>query len=437
MEVNFVQALRNIEKEKDIPREILEDIIEQALISAYKRHFGTVGEIHVEIQWEGGKAAVFARKVVVENVENPHLEMSLEEARQLDPTVKVGESLDIEVTPEDFGRIAAQTAKQVVIQRIREVEREIIYEEFSEREGEVVTGVVQRRDGRSVFINLGKIEAILPPYEQMPLDDYRFGERLKVYIVEVKRTTKTPNVLVSRTHPGLLRRLFELEVPEVHEGVVEIKSVAREAGARSKAAVASRQDNVDPVGACVGHRGNRVQAMVDELRGEKIDIVRWSEDMNRYLASALSPAKVSRVLLEEEQQAATVIVPDTQLSLAIGKEGQNVRLAARLTGWRIDIRSETQIAQGEAAPAEAAAAEAAAEPSEEPVAEEETAEQEAQPEESAAQTAEATEAPEMPEQPVPPAEQEEAEPESVSEEEPKAEPEDVPEQEPAEKDSSA
>jgi N utilization substance protein A len=257
------------------------------------------------------------------------------------------------VTPEDFGRIAAKTAKQVVVQRIREAEREIIFEEFCEREGEVITGVVQRREGRSVFINMGRAEALLPPSEQMMLDGYRFGERLKVYVVEVKRTTRQPHLLVSRTHPGLVRRLFELEVPEVHDGVVEIKALAREAGARTKVAVSSRQANVDPVGACVGHRGSRVQAVVDELRGEKIDIVRWSDDMARYIASALSPAKVNEVYTDDANQACTVVVPDNQLSLAIGKEGQNVRLAARLTGWRIDIRSESQMREMAAAEREA------------------------------------------------------------------------------------
>ncbi len=269
-----------------------------------------------------------------------------------------GEYLDIEVSPADFGRIAAQTAKQVVAQRIREAERDIIYSEFSSRDGDVVTGVIQRREGRTgtVAIDLGKVEGVLPPSEQSPLDAYRFGERLKVYIVEVKRTTKTPRVLVSRSHPGLLRRLFELEVPELQEGVVEIRAQAREAGARSKVAVWSRQENVDPVGACVGHRGARVQAVVDELRGEKVDIVRWSDDPAKYVASALSPAKVSRVSVDEATRSATVVAPDNQLSLAIGREGQNVRLAARLTGWRIDIRSETQIAQMEAEAAARAAA---------------------------------------------------------------------------------
>ena len=358
MQVDFVQALRDIGREKEIPLETLSEIIEAALVSAYKKHYGATCEIHVDIDWDEGSAMVFSRKRVVEHVENPHVEMSLADARRLDPTVEEGEYLDIEVAPSEFGRIAAQTAKQVVAQRIREAEREIIYEEFSNRDGDVVTGVVQRREGRTVLVDIGRVEAVLPASEQSPLDSYRTGERIKVYILEVKRTTRTPRVLVSRSHPGLLRRLFELEVPEVHEGIVELKAQAREAGARSKAAVVSKQENVDPVGACVGHRGSRVQAVVDELRGEKVDIVRWSDDPPKYVASALSPAKVSRVIIDEQTRSATVIAPENQLSLAIGREGQNVRLAARLTGWRIDIRSEAQIAEQEAA-ARAAEAEIA------------------------------------------------------------------------------
>ncbi len=363
MQVDFVQALRDIGREKDIPLETLSEIIEAALVSAYKKHFGASCEIHVDIDWDNGTAAVFCRKQIVEHVENPHTEMALADARRLDPTVEEHEYLDIEVSPQEFGRIAAQTAKQVVAQRIREAERDIIYEEFSNRDGDVVTGVVQRRDGRTVFIDMGKVEAVLPGSEQSPIDSYRPGERLKVYILEVKRTTKIPRVLVSRSHPGLLRKLFELEVPEVHEGIVEMRAQAREAGHRSKVAVVSKQENVDPVGACVGHRGSRVQAVVDELRGEKVDIVRWSDEPAKYVASALSPARVSRVIIDEETRSATVVAPDNQLSLAIGREGQNVRLAARLTGWRIDIRSEAQMAEqaAEAVASEAEGTEPAAE----------------------------------------------------------------------------
>jgi len=388
MQMDFVQALRDIGREKDIPLETLSEIIEAALVSAYKKHHGAACEIHVDIDWDNGTATVFTRKRVVEHVENPHMEMSLAEARRLDPTVEEGEYLDLEVMPSEFGRIAAQTAKQVVAQRIREAERQIIYEEFSNRDGDVVTGVVQRREGRTVFIDLGKVEAVLPASEQSAMDSYRFGERLKVYILEVKRTTKTPRVLVSRSHPGLLRRLFELEVPEVHEGIVEIKVQAREAGTRSKIAVTSHQENVDPVGACVGHRGSRVQAVVDELRGEKVDIVRWSDDPARYVASALSPAKVSRVIIDEGTRSATVVAPDNQLSLAIGREGQNVRLAARLTGWRIDIRSEAQMAEQAAAVAVAAEPTSAEAPSEVAAPEEESPALAAQEEAVGAQVAE-------------------------------------------------
>jgi N utilization substance protein A len=355
MHIDLVQALRDIEKEKDIPFEQLREITETALISAYRKHYGASGEIHIEIDLEDHRAAVYARKLIVEKVENPHSEMSLLEAKKLDPSITLGESMDIEVTPEDFGRIAAQTAKQVMLQRIREAEREILFEEFSARGGEVLTGTVHRREGRTIFINLGKTEGILPASEQMTLDSYRPGERLKLYVLEVKRTTRTPRILLSRSHPGLLRRLFELEVPEIHDGVVEIRAIAREAGARSKIAVSSRQENVDPVGACVGHRGNRVQSVVEELRGEKIDIVRWHDEPGRLVAESLKPAGVSYVVLDEANQAAIAVVRDSQLSLAIGKEGQNVRLAVRLTGWKIDIRSDAQVKPetGEAIPPEA------------------------------------------------------------------------------------
>ena len=389
MQVDLVQALRDIEKEKDIPFDQLREITEAALISAYRKHYGATGEIHVEIDMDYHRAAVYARKLVVERVQNTHSEMSLIEANKLDPAVQLGESMDMEVTPADFGRIAAQTAKQVMLQRIREAEREILYEEFSARAGEVITGTVQRREGRTIFINLGKTEGILPASEQSPLDSYRPGERVKTFVLEVKRTTRTPRILLSRSHPGLLRRLFDLEVPEIHDGVVEIKSIARESGARSKVGVSSRQENVDPVGACVGHRGNRVQAVVDELRGEKIDIVRWHEEPGRFVAESLKPARVSYVVLDETNHAATAVVSENQLSLAIGKEGQNVRLAVRLTGWKIDIRSETQLRGPEAQP------ETAAEPASEPVPEQVGAEEiveiepsvpeaEAQPVESAA-----------------------------------------------------
>lgn len=354
MNGDFLRALEQIEKEKGIPIDTLIETVEAALVSAYKKNFGAIGDVRVEIDQERGQWRVFARRQVVAEPDNPHGQVSLAEAQQRKPDIAIGDWLDEDVTPENFGRIAAQTAKQVLVQRIREAEREIVFDEFSARAGEVVTGEVQRKDNRNVFISLGRVEALLPPREQVPSEAYRFGDRLKVLIVDVRKTTKSPQVVVSRSHPDLLKRLFELEVPEVEEGIVEIKSVAREAGARSKVAVASRDPQVDAVGACVGHRGARVQAIVDELDGEKIDIVRWAPEIEEYLASALSPAKVSRVIANEQGLSATVIVPDNQLSLAIGRRGQNVRLAARLTGWKIDIRSEAQYAEQLAAELEAA-----------------------------------------------------------------------------------
>lgn len=345
MNADFLDALRQIEKEKEIPLEVLLSAIESALETAYKKNYAATGDIRVRVSSSKGGFHVYCQKDVVEEVENEHTEISVQEARQYDPEVKQGDIIEIEVTPENFGRIAAQTAKQVVVQRIREAERERVYEEFGERIGEVLTGTVQRREGRNVLVNLGKIEALLPPAEQVPTEPYRFNDRIKVYVLEVRRTPKGPQVVVSRTHPSLIRRLFELEVPEIAEGIVVIKSVAREPGARTKVAVHSTDDKVDPMGACVGHRGTRVQSVVNELYDEKIDIVRWNENIEKFIAEALSPAKAISVTCDEETKTALVIMPDNQLSLAIGKSGQNVRLAARLTGWRIDIRSESQVAR--------------------------------------------------------------------------------------------
>jgi len=338
-----MQAFEQLGKEKGISPEILFDAVEAALISAYKRNFSSAQNVRVSMDRATGEIHVYARKTVVEEVTDPRLEMSLEEARKIDPRYEVNDVVEIEVTPKNFGRIAAQTAKQVVVQRIREAERGIIYEEFSNRESDILTGIVQRIEGKNVYIDLGRAEAILAPSEQIPGEVYHHGDRIKVYIVEVKKTTKGPQILVSRTHPGLLKRLFELEVPEIHDGIVEIKSVAREPGSRSKIAVYSRDEDVDPVGACVGHKGMRVQTIVNELKGEKIDIVKWSPDPAKYIANALSPAKVISVEINEAEKISKVIVPDYQLSLAIGKEGQNARLAAKLTGWKIDIKSESQV----------------------------------------------------------------------------------------------
>lgn len=342
MNGDFIDALRQIEREKDIPFEQLIETIESALVSAYRRAFTDGAEIKLRMDSKGRGLRPVLQKQVVEVVENPHRELSLKDAQRRSPVAKIGDIIEMDLPQDGFGRIAAQTAKQVVVQRIREAEREKVYDEFAHRVGEVITGVVQRREQRNAFVLLGKVEALLPYSEQVPGEPYRFNDRLKIYLLEVKRTTKGPQVIVSRSHPSLIRRLFELEVPEIEDGTVVIKSVAREAGHRSKIAVASTEDKVDPVGACVGHRGSRVQAVVNELYGEKIDIIRWHDSAADFIRESLSPAKPMSVTINDEAKSAYVVVPDTQLSLAIGKEGQNVRLAARLTGWRIDIRSEMQ-----------------------------------------------------------------------------------------------
>jgi len=342
MNQELIEALQVLEKERGVDFDILVEAIEAALISAYKKNFGTLQNVRVAFDRETGDIKVFSRKTIVEEVTDPRTEIALSEARKMDPRYELEDVVETEVTPRNFGRIAAQTAKQVVVQRIREAERDLIYDEFSNREGDIVNGIVQRVENRMVFIDLGKVEALLNANEQMPGEQYTQGKRLKTYIIEVKKTTKGPQILVSRTHPGLLKRLFELEVPEIHDGIVEIKSVSREAGSRSKIAVYSKNENVDSVGSCVGPKGLRVQAIVDELRGEKIDIVKWSPDPVKFVANSLSPAKVLSVEILPEEKIAKVVVPDYQLSLAIGKEGQNARLAAKLTGWKIDIKNETQ-----------------------------------------------------------------------------------------------
>ncbi|MDP3051332.1 MAG: transcription termination factor NusA, partial [Eubacteriales bacterium] len=289
MNTEFLSALRDLEKEKGITVEVLLEAIEAALLSAYRRDFGTSQNARVTIDRDTGYFKVYARRTVVEEVEDPIVEISLEEARQKDPSYDPGDAVEFEITPQNFGRIAAQTAKQVVVQRIREAERNLVFEEFADREGDIINGIVQRIEQRSVYIELGKAEAVLPPQEQMPREDYRYGSRVRAYIVEVKKTTKGPLILVSRTHPGLLKRLFEMEVPELQDGIVELKAIAREAGIRSKIAVYSKDENIDPVGACVGPRGIRVQSIVNELNGEKIDIVKWSNDPSKFVANSLSP----------------------------------------------------------------------------------------------------------------------------------------------------
>lgn len=343
MSAELIHALDQLEREKGIDKEILIEAIEAALISAYKRNFGSTQNVKIYIDRLSGDVRVFALKRVTAEPENDLLDISVEEARKINKKLEENDIAEIEVTPRKFGRIAAQTAKQVVMQRIREAERGIIFDEFYNKESDIVTGIVQRAERKNVIIDLGKTEAVLPYTEQTPGEEYRFNERIKTYIVEVRKTAKGPQITVSRTHPGLVKRLFELEVPEIHEGVVEIRSIAREPGSRTKIAVYSREENVDPVGACVGQKGTRVQAIVDELRGEKIDIIKWSNNPEEFISSSLSPAKVIRVDADDDEKTARVIVPDYQLSLAIGKEGQNARLAAKLTGWKIDIKSESQL----------------------------------------------------------------------------------------------
>lgn len=341
MNTDLLEALTTLEKEKGISKDVLIEAIEAALISAYKRNFHQAQNVRIDFDKETGNIKVFARKTVVEEEADPRLEIALSKAKEINPIYEVGDALEIEVTPKDFGRIAAQTAKQVVTQRVREAERGIIYSEFIDREEDIMTGIVQRNDNRYIYVNLGKVEALLPASEQMPNETYNQNDRIKVYITKVEKTTKGPQVMVSRTHPGLLKRLFELEVPEIYDGTVEIKAIAREAGDRSKIAVFAENPEIDPVGSCVGQKGQRVQAIVDELNGEKIDIVEWSEDPVEYVANALSPSKVLHVDVNEDEKTTTVVVPDYQLSLAIGKRGQNARLAAKLTGWKIDIKSES------------------------------------------------------------------------------------------------
>lgn len=344
MNTEFIKALNTLEKEKSIPKAVLLEAIEVALISAYKKNYGTSQNISVVINEETGAIDVLRRRDVVEEVTDELLEISLEEAHQIDPRYEIGDSIYFEnpVNPKDFGRIAAQTAKQVVVQRIREAERGMVFDEFIKKQGEIITGTIHRKNATTYFVNLGSTEGILPANEQVPGEVFKVNDRVKVFIMDVKDSLKGPQVFLSRTHPGLVKRLFELEVPEIADGTVEIMGIAREAGSRTKIAVTTAYENVDPVGSCVGTRGARVQAIVDELGGEKIDIISWSEDPKELITNVLSPAKVEKVIIEDEEKTATVIVPDYQLSLAIGKEGQNVRLAAKVSGWKIDIKSHNQ-----------------------------------------------------------------------------------------------
>jgi N utilization substance protein A len=358
---DFVGALLQLNAEKGVSREQLIRTVEEAIQSAYRRSPGDE-DIHVRIDSESGKVSVFRARMVVEEVEDPTTQFTIDEARAHRPDAEVGDLVETEqLDQEAFGRIHAQTAKQVVLQRLHEAERNVVFDEYASREGELITGTVSRVEPRAMILDVGKAEAILATTEQSPLEHYRIGQNVKAYVLEVRRSAKGPQIYVSRTHKGFLRRLFELEVPEVHGGTVEIKAIAREAGSRSKVAVASRQQGLDPVGATVGQRGARVQAVVAELSGEKIDVIEWSEDPSTFVAKALSPAQVIEVNIDEEHRIANVVVPERMLSLAIGREGQNARLAAKLTGWRIDIRSDVSVAEAAKAEAETAQASLAAE----------------------------------------------------------------------------
>ena len=360
MSRDFVGALLQLNAEKGVSREQLIRTVEEAIQSAYRRTPGDE-DIHVRIDAESGKVRVFRARLVAEEIEDPGTQISVADAQALQPGAVPGDLVETAQLDQDaFGRIHAQMAKQVVLQRLHEAERNVVFDQYASREGELITGTVSRIEPRAIVLDVGKAEAILATTEQSPLEHYRIGQNVKAFVLEVRRSVRGPQIYVSRTHKGFLRRLFELEVPEIHGGTVEIKAIAREAGSRSKVAVASRQQGLDPVGATVGQRGARVQAVVAELGGEKIDVIEWSEDASTFVAKALSPAQVIEVRIDEEHRIANVVVPERMLSLAIGREGQNARLAAKLTGWRIDIRSDVSVA--EAAKVQAAlAAEAPAE----------------------------------------------------------------------------
>jgi len=340
----LIEALIQVSKEKGIDKEIIFEAIEASLVSACKKHYGPTANVRVVVDRETGEYVVLATKIVSESVEDDTTEISLAEARKLNSQYELGDALEVKIKPGSFGRISAQTAKQVVVQKFREAERELLFNEFSDKQHQVLTGIVQRRDRRNVIVSLGRLEAFLPTVEQIPREIYNFNDRVRVYVLDVKQSSKGPVVNVSRTHPELLKYLFEQEIPEVSDGIVEIKSVAREPGVRSKVAVFTKHPHIDPIGACVGQNGQRVNMISSELRGEKIDVIQWNEDPAKYIAAALGPSKVVTVVVNPIDSTARVVVPDNQLSLAIGKEGQNARLTARLTGWKVDIRSESQAA---------------------------------------------------------------------------------------------
>ncbi len=339
----LTRIIDQVSKDKGISVEVLVGVIEEALEAAAKRKYGDDKEIEAQFNIETQEVELFEFLEVVEKVDNPELQIEVGEARELDPDVEIGDSLGMKMDVQDFGRIAAQTAKQVIIQKVRDAERENTFDEFKDRRSELITGIVRRFEKGAIIVDLGKADAILPSREQVHTESYRQGDRIQAYILDVARNSRAPQVILSRTHPNLLVKLFQMEVPEIYEGIVEIKMAVREPGQRAKIAVASRDSDVDPVGACVGMKGSRVQAVVQELRGEKIDIIPWSLDPARFVCSAIAPAVVTKVIIDEENHAMELVVPDDQLSLAIGRRGQNVRLAAQLTGWKIDIHSETRI----------------------------------------------------------------------------------------------
>jgi N utilization substance protein A len=342
----LILALEDLEKEKGIKKEYLLESIESALVTAYKRNFDALENVKVVMDKQTGATYVYSIKEVVERANDPVQEISLDEAKKINKSIQIGDNVEIEIVPKNFGRIAAQTAKQVIVQKIREAEREILYNDYSDKKGEIVSGPIQKAERGIVVMDLGKLEGVMPLKEQIPTENYNVNDKIKAYVVDVEKGEKgAPQVIVSRSHPDFVRKLLEFEIPEIYEGLIEIKSVSRDPGKRSKVAVYSQDPNIDPVGSCVGQRGIRIQNVINELHGEKIDVIEWNPDISIYIAAALLPAKIMAVDSKEDEKFAQVIVPDDQLSLAIGKAGQNARLAARLTNWKIDIKSESQFRQ--------------------------------------------------------------------------------------------
>ena len=342
----LILALEDLEKEKGIKKEYLLESIESALVTAYKRNFDALENVKVVMDKQTGATYVYSIKEVVERANDPVQEISLDEAKKINKSIQIGDNVEIEIVPKNFGRIAAQTAIQVIVKKIREAEREILYNDYSDKKGEIVSGPIQKAERGIVVMDLGKLEGVMPLKEQIPTENYNVNDKIKAYVVDVEKGEKgAPQVIVSRSHPDFVRKLLEFEIPEIYEGLIEIKSVSRDPGKRSKVAVYSQDPNIDPVGSCVGQRGIRIQNVINELHGEKIDVIEWNPDISIYIAAALLPAKIMAVDSKEDEKFAQVIVPDDQLSLAIGKAGQNARLAARLTNWKIDIKSESQFRQ--------------------------------------------------------------------------------------------